>query len=578
MAGFYSILTGIPAALSMHQLSAAAFCLGPVGVYFLGLVMTKRPGASFLAAAAYSGLSPCLWFFSILRADAGGPWNLRRLHILVTYGESPHTVSIAFIPIALLFLYLAIDRKQFWPGVGAAIAIGAAVLINTFAAVIVVLACVCLLATVAIDKPWRYLAFLAVLGILTYAWISPLSPPSVIQAIRENSPTVDGDYRFTTRSLIGVLVLVAGFLIVRWAARKASRELQFFWLLTFLLGGIIALGVWGQTYVLPQPHRYQVMFDMSLSLAVVFSIAECIGSTPRLLWGAGVAGFLLLAVAIRADTRYGRKLIQPLDITTTQVYRISQWFNEHMPGQRVMAGGAYSFFLDDFTETPQLFGGADTMLPNSLMRIPGFSIYSGMNAGDRDAEFSTLWLKAMGAHAVLVPGPTSEEGGNPFAHPNKFDGVLPELWRQKDDAIYEVPARSTSLAHVVPTGSVVQHAPIHGLDVAEIEKYVAAINDPSLPDADFQWLTRHSARIRAQLQPGQAVSVQVTHHAGWRATNATIRKDGLGMIVLDSPCTGACEITMEYDGGRELLLAKIASIMTMAGVIIFGAMKWKRTP
>jgi hypothetical protein len=576
MAGLYSIATGFSAPLSMHQLSAAAYCFGPVVLYYMAWAMTRRAGASFLAVLAYSAVSPCLWFFTTLSNDAGGAWNLRRLHILVYYGESPHTVSLMLIPLALLFLYLAIDREPFWPQVGAGIAIGAAVLTNTFAAVIMVLACVCLLSTFANHKFWKYLGFLCVLGVLTYAWISPLSPPSVMQAIRENSPTVDGDYRFTSRSFIGAVALAVGFLVLRWALRKALRELQFFWLLTFLMFGIISLGVWGKVYVVPQPHRYQIMFDMMFSLAVVFSFAEWMGTRTRRLWGIGVVLFLALVVVLRHDVRYGRGLIRAADIRSTQVYRVAQWFNEHLPGRRVMMSGSYSLFFNIFSDSPQMLGGADTMLPNFTMRVAGFIVYSGLNAGARDAEISTLWLQSMGVRAVLVPGLESEEIFKPFANPKKFDGVLPVLWREKDDTVYEVPASSVSLAHVIPEVLIVHDPPNHGLDVGEIEKYVAALNDTTLPEASFEWVDRHTARIRARVESGQALSVQVTYHPGWRTSDGAIQKDGLGLILLRPACRGDCEVTLTYDGGRELRLAEIASISTMVGVIIFGCLRWKR--
>src|SRR5262249_54208964 len=162
---------------------------------------------------------------------------------------------------------------------------------------------------------------------------------------RENSPTVDGDYRFTSRSLMGALALAAGFAVLRRALRKASRELQFFWLLTFLMFGIISLGVWGKVYVVPQPHRYQIMFDMMFCLAVVFSFVEWMRTRSRVLWTVGVVVFLALVVAIRHDVRYGRGLIRAGNMPATQLYRVAQWFNEHLPGQRVMMSGSYSLFF-----------------------------------------------------------------------------------------------------------------------------------------------------------------------------------------------------------------------------------------
>jgi hypothetical protein len=188
-AGLYSHLTGVSPALSIHQCGAALFCIGPVFLYLMAWKMTGRPGTSFLASLAYSAISPYAWISTTIRQDLGGLWRLRRLQILAFYGEGPHTSAIALVPLAILFLYLGASRKKLWPGIAAGLVIGPAVLFNTFAAVIVGLAGLCLLATVATESRWKYLGFLVAVGALTYAWISPLSPPSVVAAMGTTGST-----------------------------------------------------------------------------------------------------------------------------------------------------------------------------------------------------------------------------------------------------------------------------------------------------------------------------------------------------------------------------------------------------
>ncbi len=311
--------------------------------------------------------------------------------------------------------------------------------------------------------------------------------------------------------------------------------------------------------------------DMAVCLTLVFAGAELLRARPRLLWATGMTVFLLTCVGVRFNVRYGRALIRPIDITTTPTYRISRWLSDHFGSQRVMVSGAYSFYFNNFSDTPQVLGGHDPMLPNPMMRIIGYVLYGGINDQARDAQVSILWLKALGAHAVVVPGPSSSEYFKPFGNPSKFEGVLPALWREAGDTIYEIPSRSSSLAHVIPTEAVVSHMPIHGLDVAETERYVKALDDPSLPEAALLWPNRHTATIDTQVQPGQAISVQVTYDPGWKAeangSPLKVEKDGLGLIKLEPPCNGHCEVTLIYDGGIKWRLVLAASLLTMAGVI-----------
>ena len=74
-----------------------------------------------------------------------------------------------------------------------------------------------------------------------------------------------------------------------------------------------------------------------------------------------------------------------------------------------MVAGSPAFWFNVFTDTPQLAGGHDPFAPNWLTRIAVFTMYSGMNAGQRDAEVCILWLKAYGCHAINVSGPESLE-------------------------------------------------------------------------------------------------------------------------------------------------------------------------
>ena len=86
--------------------------------------------------------------------------------------------------------------------------------------------------------------------------------------------------------------------------------------------------------------------------------------------------------------------------------------------------------------------------------------------------------------------------------------------------------------------------------------------------------------IETQLQPGQAVSVQVTYHPGWRATvngaAQSVTQDGLGFLLLAPACQGPCEITLVYDGGPEWRAACVASLTALAVVLWGFVLAWRR--
>ena len=576
--GIFSRITGHSPALSFHQVSAAFFCLGPAFLYLMACVMTRMPWTSFLAAAAYSSFSPCA-LLPAFRLDLGGLWNLRRLQILAFYGEGPHTACMALIPMAILFLYLALTHGKLRDKVLAGVFLGAAVLANAFGATILAAAVAALLASVRTERFWRNLLLAAIIGALAYCWISPFVPPSVIAAIRMNAPTVDGDYRFTVQSAVGVAMLACGFALALSLTQRAPAHVRFFLLFAWLMTGTVTLGTLARIYVLPQPHRYQIAMDMSLCLLAVFGGAEIVRRiSPRALTTAAVVIALALTVQARHAIRYGRGQVRSTDVTKSAMYKLTRWMDANLRGARVMVGGSYSFYFNDFSDTPQLHGGQDPMLPDFMLRIATFTIYSGMNAGARDGEVAALWLKALGAHAVSVPGPHSEEVYKPFANPRKFEGLLPVLWREGDDTVYGVPARSDSLAHVMAAGDLVRDPPISGLDTAQLEKYVAALDAPAYPEARWRWTSRHSAVIDAALAPGQVISTQVTYTPGWRAPAAQVSQDGLGLLVLKPTCQGPCEIALTYDGGWEWRVTCFLSAAAMLLVPVLAVGGRKRLP
>ena len=105
--------------------------------------------------------------------------------------------------------------------------------------------------------------------------------------------------------------------------------------------------------------------------------------------------------------RYAQRLTQPIDITSTIEYQMAKWFDANLHDQRVFAPGNVSLWMNMFTDVPQVAGCCDQGIPNQEYRIAVYTIYTGQNAGARDAEISLLWLRAYGANAIGTTGPNS---------------------------------------------------------------------------------------------------------------------------------------------------------------------------
>jgi hypothetical protein len=234
--------------------------------------------------------------------------------------------------------------------------------------------------------------------------------------------------------------------------------------------------------------------------------------------------------------------------------------------------GSISLWADAFAPIQQYSGSSWSIAYNPAQQLGLAYTYYSADSPERDASLSLAWLRAFGVGAVGISAPDSKEFWKSFAHPEKFEGLLPRLWSEDGVTIYKVPRRNASFAHVLPESAIVSH-PLKGpRDTAELEKYAAALEDPSMPPAQFQWEGSNRARIRTTASAGQAISIQVSYHPGWHwrvnGQERPLYRDGLGLIWLRPESSGPCEVQLDYDGGAELLACRYLSYSALAVLVL----------
>ncbi len=536
----------VSAARAHHFVSALFYCFGPVWAYCAAVRITGRKAESFLAALVYSVVSPSALLIPEVAGDIHGMWNDRRLQVLMVYGEGPHIASVALLPLALWLFEIEREKRTALWNFAAAVGLAAVVLTNWLGAF--ALAALMVSRLMDPEASWRVWVRAAGIGLFAYVIAAPWIPPSTLAAVRLNAQTV-GHYEHAYSALLWYLPAAAVLMIL---LRRAGV-----WVLFAVLMGVpTLLGYWFHIDVLPQPHRYHIEMDLGICFAVVLAACKLVPERARLV----LFWLVVLACGWRAYRlqRYARELIQPVDITARVEYQSARWFQEHMPGERVMTAGTVEFWLNAFGETPQLGGGFLQGVINPEYRVGSYFI-----TALPDGPGAILWLKAFGVHAVEVNGPRSQESYHDFVTPAKFEGLLPEIWRQGDDAIYRVPG--DSLAHVMPQTDLVRKPPVNGLDSAEIARYVAALDRP----AKFTWQGMHRAIIEARVGPGEVVAVQENYHPGWHVNRGRVFPDGLGMMAIEPDCRGECRIELSYDGGLEMLAATWASRTALMGGLVW---------
>jgi hypothetical protein len=271
-------------------------------------------------------------------------------------------------------------------------------------------------------------------------------------------------------------------------------------------------------------------------------------------------------------------MVKAIDIHRTIEWRTARWTGQHLSGARVYAPGTIAFWFNAFSDVAQLSGGFDQGDLQPTMPAVRYQILAGP-----DGAVARDWLRIYGCDAVIVSGPASQEQFKPYAYPRKFDGVLPVLWRESDVTIYAVPRRSRALAHVVRRADLAPGFPPDASRPAELQPFLAALEDPGLPPSTFQWLGTRHARIAADLRPGYLIAVQVAYHRGWSArVNGQARRvwgDPLGLMIVDPRCDGPCVVDLAYDGGLEMTILRVLSLLCIlsgAGGLAAGVLVRRR--
>ena len=565
-----SAVRHIGAAAAFHQVVAFLYSLGPVTLFWLALRLTGSASWSFSAGMLYSLISPSAFLVPDIRRDLGSLFWAQRLHSMVGYSDNPHVSALTLIPLAILLLDVALERRKPAWYVAAALALAAVPLTNWPGAIGLALAVM----AYGLSETGKWTRMIAT-GALAYGFAIAWIPPSTIIRTQADTQAFEPANRFTPHHLLYFAVIAACTLILLrlFSISRVPKYLRFF-LLFFFYAAALTLGrYWFGVTLLAQPHRFHLEMEMGIILSLVFGARLLLQRWTVLKRPATVAFAVLCLVQFVQYRSYARHLIRSIDITRTSEYKTARWFDRHMRDSRVMVPGSTTFWFNAFTDTPQLTGCCPQGVLNRTILIANYGINTDLTAENRAFENSMLWFKALGVRAVAVSGPRSTEVYKPFYHPEKFVGRLPVLWRDGDDIIYEVPWQHYSLAHALEESDLVQRAPVHGVDTAPLIPYVAAIERPGAPPLQMRWLDNETVVISGNLTTSQVVSVQETAHPGWHAavdgSPRRVFPDKLGFLTVVPGCNGDCTIRLHYDGGTEMQAARWINRAAIIGALLW---------
>ena len=565
----------VSVAHAYHGDEAVTYSLGPVTMFLVMLRLGASRWPAFGGALFYSLFSPSVWLISPIRVDLGSPWFLQRFHTLIVYGNGPHVASLTFLPLAWIGLDMALEKTTTRRMGLAVLALAAVPLINWPGAVVLAAATpVYIAAYLDSDRFRSRTRWFALFGMICFAYmlVARWLPPSTVSLTLKNTQSLAPDYRFQSHHLYTwvAIILIEGFTALALSRCGAPRLLRM-GILFFIPLSITVLGnYWFGVTLIAQPQRFHLAMEMALVMILV-ALGEIAWRTRQSLRIAFV-GVLLPVFAVQGFVAHGytRNATKSIDITRTSEYKIAVWMRDHATG-RAMVPGSVTFWLNAFTETPQLAGCCDQSYTDILTRYAQYAFQSDENAGDRAAEVSIAWLQAFGVQQVAVCGPRSTEAYHAMRHPGKFVGLLQERWRDdSDDFIYEIPQRTKSLAHVVHRSELVARAPVHGLDIAPLTRYISAIEDPGRSEVLMRWTAQSRIHLEGSTSGGEVISLQIPHVRGWEGyaegRRLRIEHDRLGLMFIEPIHPGRNSIDLRFTGGTEMRVTSILSTMAALAV------------
>ncbi len=138
-------------------------------------------------------------------------------------------------------------------------------------------------------------------------------------------------------------------------------------LLVFMTAWTVLTAHWAGVRILPLAERYHIAMEMALFLAAaVFVPALAVWKKHVRPWKQWALILLLAACGLQAwhGRRYTREMARALKIDTTLEYQTARFFESGPDPGRVMAAGTQQFWMNLFTETPQLAGCCDQSIAN----------------------------------------------------------------------------------------------------------------------------------------------------------------------------------------------------------------------
>jgi len=571
IAFLHMIFPAISIAQGYRIIVAIMYAFGPVTLYFFTKYLTQRWRTALLTATMYSLIPSFLNGIAIL--------NDTRLIILTVFGEGPHVIGLTVIPVAALTFLHALQEPGFKNYVVAAMTIAVTALINLIAVYsLAFIITVILLSELILGEQRRKFKAAAYCGLIGYGLVAfQYDTPFISASLGASGPI--GKISI----FVPLLMMILFFPLLLWVRSYFSGKpklqawfICLLWtsaLLTFVL-------IWHLFKVALIPQLGRLMPELNMGIAIMLGLmltsvydrlknieSRFFRGKSLLRMAYMLTILIMLIVSSFPFLRSAWILTQPNpNITESPEYRIAEWLSNHVEeGERVYVTGSVSFWLNVFSDVPQLRGVTDQGATNRWWDHVTYQVNKGSNG-----SLAVLWFKALNIRYVVVNYPNASTPYYDYAYPYKFEKLLPLRQFFYGFGIFEIPLKHKELVQAVDIEKAQKLRPIENvLDNANLLDYVNFVENSSINgQLDFKVMSVDEITINVRnFKMATGILVKMTFDERWKAyvdgTQVPITAIGPEFMLIQPSIQGDCAIRLVCSKATSEILGLILSSLTV---------------
>lgn len=573
---------------------ATAYVLIPVGIFFLTRYLTKRDLPGFLAGLICI-LAPSANYFlipgfkAIGLASGWAPWQLS---VIVDFGEGPHMIDLAIVPLAAMAYFKLLRQPTFAKFLVTAILLSIVVSINLFSAyalgyfLLGIFLSEILLGRFKENCAISLLLIPLIYGLMAYGY--DLSMIKSLAASGYIHP--ENVFRLPSLTTLFLLFIFGAlptlFIFYEVFKNKARLQTGVILGIWFLIFWAIPCAFYKGYWFGSQPNRYMPELNLTAAIivAVIFTwvydkVKQKLGLIMALiLLNCFIASLLFVSRGFMQNS--WRIVSANPHIKATSEYKISQWLKENISyekGERAYLTGSPAFFLNEFADVPQIRGDEDNAQADPWWA----DIVYQVNKGE-DGQLAIGWLSAYNVRYLVV-----DDGAvtpfKDFDYPQKF-GSLEPVAEIDGFKIYENP-EAGSIIQAVDIDKVGKLKPFSHpkkpvLDKEGLSQYLKAIKEVPVGvklDYDYQYRTNPDlVKIKVtNASKNTGILFKSTYDRGWQAKKcsmlhaqcsmADITKTGPDLMLVKPHLSG--DYTLELSYHRPLV--EYLGYLTTLGTVVF---------